>query len=101
MPLVAIPVVLALILAATLDPLVLRLMRGGRSRTIASAIAVGGGFLAVLVVLAITVLSLVNQAGDLHAAAASGAATASADARRPARSPHPGRVGRWRCRAQA
>ena len=61
-----IPVVLALILAATLDPLVLRLMRGGRSRTVASAIAVGGGFLAVLGVLAITVLSLVNQAGDLQ-----------------------------------
>ena len=79
MPLVLIPVVLALILAATLDPLVLRLMRRGRSRTVASAIAVGGGFLAILAVLAITVLSLVNQAGDLHAAAASGAATASAD----------------------
>ena len=79
MPLVAIPVVLALILAATLDPLVLRLMRGGRSRTVASAIAVGGGFLAILGVLAITVLSLVNQAGDIHAAAVSGATTASAD----------------------
>ena len=80
MPLVVIPIVLALILAATLDPLVVRLMRGGRSRTIASAIAVGGGFLTVLVVLAITVVTLVSQAADLSTAATSGAATASADA---------------------
>jgi predicted PurR-regulated permease PerM len=78
MPLVVIPVVLALILAATLDPLVLRLVRGGRSRTVASAIAVGGGFLTILAVLAITVLSLVNQATDVQAAAVSGAASASA-----------------------
>jgi predicted PurR-regulated permease PerM len=77
MPLVVIPVVLALILAATLDPLVLRLMRGGRSRTVSSAISVGGGFLAILGVLVITVLSLVNQAADLHSAAVSGAALAS------------------------
>ena len=80
MPLVVIPIVLALILAATLDPLVVRLMRGGRSRTIASAIAVGGGFLTVLVVLAITVVTLISQAADLNSAATSGAATASSDA---------------------
>ena len=84
MPLVVIPVVLALILAATLDPLVLRLMRGGRSRTVASAIAVGGGFLVILVVLAITVVSLVSQASDLQAAAASGAGS---------RAPHGGQLG--------
>ena len=77
MPLVVIPVVLALILAATLDPLVLRLMRGGRSRTVSSLIAVGGGFLAILGVLAITVYSLVSQAGDLNTTAVSGAETAS------------------------
>ncbi len=78
MPLVLIPVVLALILAATLDPLVLRLIRRGRSRTVAAAIAVGGGFLIILAVLAITVVSLVTQATDVQAAAASGADSTSA-----------------------
>ena len=78
MPLVLIPVVLALILAATLDPLVLRLIRRGRSRTVAAAMAVGGGFLIILAVLAITVVSLVTQATDVQAAAASGADSTSA-----------------------
>src|SRR4029079_5759248 len=76
MPLLVIPVLLAVILAATLDPLVLRLIRGGRSRTRASAMAVGGGFLAVLAILALAVVALLAQVGDLATTTTAGAASA-------------------------
>jgi predicted PurR-regulated permease PerM len=76
-PLVLIPIVLATILAATLDPVVRALIRRGRSRGQASAIAVGGGFLAVTAVLVLAIVVLVEQGGTLVAGAASGAQSAS------------------------
>ena len=57
LPLLVIPVIIALILAATLDPLMHRLIRGGRGRGQSAAIAVGGSFLVVLLVLTVTVVS--------------------------------------------
>ncbi len=78
MPLLVIPVMLALIIAATLDPLVLRLIRSGRSRTRASLMAVGGGFLTVLAILALAVLALLSQVDELSASASEGAESANA-----------------------
>ena len=78
MPLVVIPALLATIVAATLDPLVSALMKRGRSRGKAAAIAVGGGFFAILGILVIAMVSLVGQASDIQTATASGASTADA-----------------------
>jgi putative heme transporter len=72
-PLVLIPVVLATILAATLDPLVRALERRGRTRTKASAIAVGGGFLAIVAIIAVAVIALAGQADSVLAGATAGA----------------------------
>jgi predicted PurR-regulated permease PerM len=77
MPLVLIPVLLAIILAATLEPLVQGLIRRGQSRGRAAAVAVGGGFLAVVAVLALTLVALVDQAGTLQSTSASGASSVS------------------------
>ncbi len=77
-PLVLTPLVLAVILAATLEPLVGWLMGRGRSRARAAAIAVGGGFLAVTGVLVLTMVSLVDQAGTLADETNSGASSVSA-----------------------
>jgi predicted PurR-regulated permease PerM len=77
LPIVVIPVILALILAATLDPLVAALSRRGHSRGRAAAIAVGGGFLAVAAILLLAAASLVRQADEIAATAASGARNAS------------------------
>jgi putative heme transporter len=77
-PLVLIPAVLATILAATLEPLVRALIRRGRPRAQAAAIAVGGGFLAVTAVLVLTMVALVGQAGAVREAATSGAASLNA-----------------------
>lgn len=77
LPLLVIPVLLALILAATLDPLMHRLMLRGRGRGQSAAIAVGGSFLIVLLVLSVTVVSLVTQIGDLNLAVSRGAETAN------------------------
>ncbi len=76
-PLVLIPVVLALVLTATLDPLVQWLMRRGHARSRAAAIAVGGGFLAISGILALTVVSLVEQAGELSDGVSSGVSAAN------------------------
>jgi predicted PurR-regulated permease PerM len=76
-PLVVIPVVLAVILTATLEPVVQALIRRGRSRGRAAAIAVGGGFLIVLGVLALAFGSLVQQADLIADGARSGARSAS------------------------
>ena len=78
MPLVVIPALLATIIAATLDPLVSALMKRGRSRGKAAAIAVGGGFLAILSILVIAMVSLVGQASEIQATTASGASSADA-----------------------
>ena len=76
-PLVLIPVILATILAATLEPLVRWLIARGRSRTRAAGIAVGGGSLTVLAVLALAMTALVAQAGDIAERMTSGADAAN------------------------
>jgi predicted PurR-regulated permease PerM len=72
-PLVLLPIVLALILAATLKPLMAALVRRGRSRSMAAAATVGGTFLAVAGVLALSAAVLVEQAVAISNAAAAGA----------------------------
>ncbi len=64
-PLVVLPVVVGLILAATLEPSTRWLMARGRSRGGAAAIAVGGGTLLVVIVLVLAVASLVQQAPEI------------------------------------
>ena len=76
-PTVIIPIVLAMVLAATLDPLVAHLERGGRSRGRSAAIVVGGSLLAIAGALALAVVSLVPQADALLEATRIGTATAS------------------------
>jgi predicted PurR-regulated permease PerM len=77
LPLLVIPVIIALILAATLDPLMHRLIRGGRGRGQSAAIAVGGSFLVVLLVMTVTVVSLVTQIGELSSTVSRGAESAN------------------------
>ena len=76
-PLVAIPIILAVILAATFEPVVGWLMARGSSRGRAAAIAVGGGFLAIVGVLALAFASLIGQADEVADGAMSGASSAS------------------------
>jgi predicted PurR-regulated permease PerM len=76
-PLVFLPVVLAIILAATLDSLVQAIVRRGRSRAQAAAIATGGGFLAITGVLVLSVAAVVDQAVPIATSAASGAGAAN------------------------
>jgi predicted PurR-regulated permease PerM len=71
-PLVLMPVILALLLAATILPIVDALLRRGLSRTMASAVAVGGSSLAIAGVLALAMVSIVAQAGELGDTAISG-----------------------------
>jgi predicted PurR-regulated permease PerM len=75
-PLVLIPLVLATILDAALDPLVRWLIRRGRSRGQAAAISVGGGFLAIAVVLLLAFGVLVQYAAETGAAVTAGAVSA-------------------------
>ena len=65
-PLVLIPLVLGVILAATFEPIVEALQRRGQSLPRASAIAVGGGFLGIVFVLVVTMSVLVDQAAQLR-----------------------------------
>ncbi len=74
LPLVTLPVILALIFASTVLPLFDAVLRRGQSRGIAAAVAVGGATVAVVGVLALTLVSLVDQAEELGDAATSGAA---------------------------
>lgn len=74
LPLVVVPILLATIVTAALDPAVNALARRGRSRARASAIAVGGSFLAILGLLVLAFVSLFEQADEIAASASSGAA---------------------------
>ncbi len=65
LPLVFAPLVLALILAATLDPLVHALERRSWSPTRAVLTALGGGTLLVVAILALATLALVDQVGGV------------------------------------
>jgi predicted PurR-regulated permease PerM len=72
-PLVVLPVIVALILAATVAPLSRWLLRRGQSRNAAAAVAVGGSTAAILGVLALSMVSLVRQAPELGQTATDGA----------------------------
>ncbi|MEZ4595538.1 MAG: AI-2E family transporter [Chloroflexota bacterium] len=104
MPLVVTPIVVALVVTATLDPLVSALVRRGWGRTRASVGAVVGSSLLVLLILALAAVSLADQAGDIGAGIEAGARSADASAgghgtgrgrRRPGRR-RPGARGRGR-----
>ena len=73
LPLVTLPVILALILASTVLPLFDVALRRGQSRGIAAAIAVGGPTVAIMGVLALALASLVDQVEALGDAATTGA----------------------------
>jgi predicted PurR-regulated permease PerM len=73
LPLVVLPVVLALILAATVAPLMSWLMGRGQSRTLASAMAVGGSTAAIVGVMALSVAQLADQADEIGRTASDGA----------------------------
>ena len=72
-PLVVVPIMAGLILAATVDPLSRGLMRRGRSRTSAAALAVGGSSLVVALMLVAAALALVPEAQEVGSAAVAGA----------------------------
>ncbi|MEX1343871.1 MAG: AI-2E family transporter [Candidatus Limnocylindrales bacterium] len=72
-PLVLLPVILALILAATVAPLVGWLIGRGRSRGVATAVAVGGSTAAIVGVMTLSMVSLVRQAPELGRTATDGA----------------------------
>jgi predicted PurR-regulated permease PerM len=74
-PLAALPVILAMIFASTVLPLFEAVLRRGRSRTEASAVSVGGATIAIVGVLALTMVSLVNQAEEIGDTTVSGAET--------------------------
>ncbi len=76
-PMVVVPIVMATILAATLHPLVRGLVKRGRGRGQAAAIAVGGGILAVTAVMGLALVSLVGQAGAIGRDASRGAEAVS------------------------
>lgn len=77
-PLVVIPAILGLILAATLEPAVGWFTARGWGRARASALAVGGGTLLVAAILALAVASLVQQAAELGDTVTRGASETSA-----------------------
>jgi predicted PurR-regulated permease PerM len=72
-PLVVIPLVLGAILAATLEPVVGWLMARGWARGRASALAVGGLFLAVVALIGLALVAMADQAGTIAATALEGA----------------------------
>ncbi len=76
-PMVLIPFVLSVILAATLEPVVAWLIARGRSRARASAIAVGGGFTAIAALLLLSVAILAQQGAALASGITDGAGGAS------------------------
>ena len=90
-PMVVVPIVLATILAATLDPLVRLLVRRGRTRGQAAAISVGGGFLAITLLLVVAFVALVEP-GRCHRPV--GLDRRRGGERRGGRKPRPARVRR-------
>ncbi len=79
-PLVVVPVILAAVMAATLEPVVRWFAARGRSRGRAAAITVGGGFFVVGAVLVLAMLSLVDQAGALADGTTAGMGSANESA---------------------
>lgn len=71
-PLVLMPVILAMLLAATILPLVNALLRRGLSRTLAVAVAVGGSTIAIAGVLSLAMVSIIAQVDELGDTTVSG-----------------------------
>jgi predicted PurR-regulated permease PerM len=76
-PTVVIPLVLAFVFAASLDPVVLAVMRRGHSRARAAAMVVAGGTLAITAVIALAVVSLAGAVVDIAQTALEGAEVTS------------------------
>jgi predicted PurR-regulated permease PerM len=74
-PIVVIPVVLGVVLAATLSPLAAVLQRRGWSEGRAALASVLGAFFAVTAIIALTVVSLIGSADEMTATASAGAAS--------------------------
>jgi predicted PurR-regulated permease PerM len=72
-PLVLLPVILALIFAATLEPIVGALVGRGRTRGLATAVTVVTTTVAIVGVLVLTMVSLVEQAAEIGTTATDGA----------------------------
>jgi predicted PurR-regulated permease PerM len=79
-PLVVLPVLVALILTATLEPSVAWLHARGHTRGRATAIALGGGTLLVTAALALAVVALVQQVPELTSTVTTGASSADESA---------------------
>ncbi len=77
LPLVIVPILLATIFAATLEPGVKGLVRRGWSRGRAAAIAAGGAFFGIALIICLILLGLVDQASALVAGTATGAGAAN------------------------
>ncbi len=73
LPLVVLPIIVALILAATVAPLMDLLIARGQSRTTSSVVAVGGSTVAILGVLALAIGQLAAQADEIGGTAVAGA----------------------------
>ncbi len=80
MPLVATPIVVALVVTATLEPLVSTLVGRGWGRTRAAVAGVAGSTLLVALLLALATISLVDQASEIGAGIEAGARSADASA---------------------
>ena len=74
-PLVLVPMVVATILAATVGPIVDWLVGRGRSRGQAAAMAVGGGCLAIMLLVVAALAVMVEQMAPTMSAAAAGASS--------------------------
>jgi predicted PurR-regulated permease PerM len=77
-PIVVIPLVLGVVLAATLAPLAGALRRRGWSQGRAAIASVLGATIAVFAIIALTVVSLIGSADEMVASASAGAASADA-----------------------
>jgi predicted PurR-regulated permease PerM len=76
-PLVTIPVILATIIAATFQPFANWLEKRGWAPSRAAAAAIGGGCLAIVAILVLTVVLLFDNGPDLASRTAQGASTAN------------------------
>jgi predicted PurR-regulated permease PerM len=79
-PIVVIPVVLGIVLAATLSPLARALRRRGWGEGRAAVASVLGATLAVFAIIALTVVSLIGSADEMVGTASAGAGSADASA---------------------
>ncbi len=80
LPAVVIPIVLAIVIAATLSPLARRLRDRGWRPTTAALAATGGGFLITTAIMFLALWQLVDQASEIATSASSGGGSVDASA---------------------